>query len=107
MKSEQQGNLLTAPSSTQTQASALSGSLALRSRGLVSVNTLISAYLYLWLKFLCARGAKGVGQGGTMAAVLFSLGGWATPPPSSELACNEMEMLSGLPGAGPALCSTD
>lgn len=42
-----------------------------------------------------------------MAAVLFSLGGWAAPPPSSELACNEMEMLSGLPGTGPPLCSTD
>lgn len=42
-----------------------------------------------------------------MAAVLFSLGGWAAPPPSCELACNEMEMLSGLPGTGPVLCSTD
>lgn len=42
-----------------------------------------------------------------MAAALFSLGDWAAPPPSCERACNEMEMLSGLPGTRPALCSTD
>lgn len=44
---------------------------------------------------------------GTMAAVLFSLGGWPAPPSSCKLACNEMEMLRDLSGTGPALCSTD
>lgn len=38
----------------------------------------------------------------------FILGGWPAPPPSSrEQACNEMEMLSELPGFGPGLCSAD
>lgn len=48
-------------------------------------------------------------EGGTIATVLFSWGGgdWAAPPLSCERACNEMEMLRGLPGTGPALCSTD
>ena len=100
---EQRGNLLTSPSSYQSQTSALSGSLALRSRGLVSMNTFISACLYS--QRLVSLGKKRAG--GQWLQFYLVWGERAVPPPSCELSSNEMEMLSGLPGTVPALCSTD
>lgn len=52
-------------------------------------------------------GSKGTRGGLTIAAVLFSLGDRDAPPPSCVQACYEMELLSGLSGKRPALCSTD
>lgn len=62
------------------------------------------AYIHS-VKFLLAKRAKGAG--GQWLQFYLVWGERAVPPPSCELSSNEMEMLSGLPGTVPALCSTD